>query len=36
VNNETFSIERIVQFYNGHQALDEAHDWGMQWVAGRK
>ncbi|MGF6355249.1 tellurite resistance protein TerA [Paenibacillus sp. 4624] len=36
VNDETFSIERIVQFYNGHRALDEAHGWGMRWTAGSK
>ncbi|WP_145333049.1 TerD family protein [Paenibacillus xylanexedens] len=36
VNDETFSIERIVQFYNGHLALDEAHGWGMRWTAGSK
>ncbi|SDL16206.1 tellurite resistance protein TerA [Paenibacillus sp. OK060] len=36
VNDETFSIERIVQFYKGHRALDEAHGWGMRWTAGSK
>ena len=36
VNDETFSVEKIVQFYPGHQALDAAFHWGMQWRAGRK
>jgi len=36
VNDETFSVEKIVQFYQGHQALDQAFGWGMQWKAGRK
>ncbi|EFM10408.1 stress protein [Paenibacillus curdlanolyticus YK9] len=36
VGNETFSIERLVQFYNGHSELDRAYDWGMRWVAGKK
>lgn len=36
VNDETFSVEKIVQFYQGHQALDQAFHWGMQWKAGRK
>ena len=35
-NDQTFSVEKIVQFYNGHQALDKAFNWGMQWKAGRK
>lgn len=36
VNDETFSVEKIVQFYQGHQALDKAFNWGLRWVAGRK
>ena len=36
VNDETFSVEKIVQFYPGHQALDSAFHWGMRWQAGRK
>lgn len=36
VNNETFSIERLVQYYNGHREIDEAHGWGLRWVAGSK
>ncbi|HEU4962923.1 MAG TPA: TerD family protein [Bacilli bacterium] len=36
VNDETFSIERLVQFYKGHRELDKAYGWGMRWVAGRK
>lgn len=36
VNDETFSVEKIVQFYNGHQALDQAFGWGLRWTAGRK
>ena len=36
VNDETFSVEKIVQFYNGHRDLDQAFGWGMQWKAGRK
>lgn len=35
-NDQTFSVEKIVQFYRGHRALDEAFHWGMEWVAGRK
>ena len=36
VNDETFSVEKIVQCYPGHQALDSAFHWGMRWQAGRK
>ncbi len=35
-NDQTFSVEKIVQFYQGHQALDKAYNWGMKWKAGRK
>ncbi len=35
-NDQTFSVEKIVQFYQGHQALDQAFHWGMRWKAGRK
>ena len=36
VNDETFSVEKVVQFYSGHPALDEAFHWGLSWKAGRK
>lgn len=36
VNDETFSVEKIVQFYPGHPQLDEAFHWGLRWQAGRK
>lgn len=36
VNDETFSVEKIVQFYPGHPALDKAFHWGLSWQAGRK
>ena len=35
-NDQTFSVEKIVQFYRGHRELDQAFNWGMQWKAGRK
>ncbi|TXK84799.1 TerD family protein [Paenibacillus sp. N3.4] len=35
-NNETFSIERLVQYFSGHQELDKGFNWGMKWVAGSK
>lgn len=36
VNDETFSVEKIVQFYPGHPELDRAFGWGMRWTPGRK
>ena len=36
VNNDTFSIEKIIQFYGGHQLMDQAYGWGMRWTPGRK
>ena len=35
-NNETFSVEKLVRFFNGHEDLDRAYNWGMQWVEGSK
>lgn len=35
-NDETFSVEKIVRFYSGHQQLDKDFQWGLKWVAGRK
>ena len=36
VDDTTFSVEKIVQFYQGHEMLDRAFNWGMRWKAGRK
>jgi tellurite resistance protein TerA len=36
VNDETFSVEKIVQFYQGHEELDRQFGWGIQWEPGRK
>jgi tellurite resistance protein TerA len=36
VDNETFSIERLVQYFSGHREMDEAYGWGLRWVAGSK
>ena len=32
----TFSVEKVVIFFNGHQFMDEAFHWALRWVAGRK
>lgn len=36
MNDETFSVEKQVRFFDGHRQMDEAFSWGLRWVAGRK
>ena len=36
INDETFSVEKIVQFYPSHRELDADFGWGLRWQAGRK
>lgn len=36
VNNETFKVERVVDYFKGHKQMDEAFGWGMNWVRGSK
>lgn len=36
INNETFSVEKVVHFFNGHKEMDKGFNWGLNWVAGRK
>lgn len=33
---ESFSIEKIVRFFDGHEEMDRAFNWGLRWVAGHK
>ena len=36
INNETFRVQRLVEYFKNHIELDRAYDWGMQWRAGSK
>ena len=36
VKDETFSVEKIVQFFRGHAMMDQAFGWGLNWKPGRK
>ncbi len=36
MNDETFSVEKIVQFFGGHSMMDRAFGWGLNWKPGRK
>ncbi len=35
-NDETFSVQKLVEFYNGHVSMDKAFNWGIQWIPGKK
>lgn len=32
----TFSIEKIVEFFDDSEQMDRAFDWGLRWTVGRK
>ncbi|MBQ9478684.1 MAG: TerD domain-containing protein [Selenomonadaceae bacterium] len=32
----TFSVEKVVDFFDSQRYLDEAFNWGLRWSAGRK
>lgn len=34
--NDNCIVEKIVDYYSGHQALDKAYNWGIKWHRGRK
>ena len=34
--NNTFKVTKIVEYFRGHQDVDRAYGWGLQWVAGSK
>lgn len=34
--NEAIKITKLVDYKNGHQEVDRAYGWGMQWQAGHK
>lgn len=36
VNDTTFSVEKLVRYFEGHEKMDRAYNWGMRWVPGRK
>ncbi|AIQ68083.1 TerD family protein [Paenibacillus graminis] len=35
-NDETFSVERLVEYFSGHQELDQYYHWNLRWEAGSK
>ncbi|WP_037283708.1 TerD family protein [Saccharibacillus sacchari] len=36
VGDQTFSIERLVEYFSGHRELDQAYGWGLRWTTGSK
>ena len=36
IRNETFCIEKLIQFFSGQQAMDTFYGWGMDWKPGKK
>ncbi|MBO5591006.1 MAG: hypothetical protein J5923_07215 [Acidaminococcaceae bacterium] len=36
VNDETFSVQKIIQFFDGHEEIDRAFNWGLRWKPERK
>lgn len=32
----TFSVEKVVEFFNDSEQMDRAFDWGLRWTVGRK
>ena len=35
-SGDTFSVEKQVRFFDGHRVMDQAYNWGLRWVAGKK
>ena len=33
---ETFSVEKLVRFFDGHQPMDHFYHWGLKWHTARK
>lgn len=32
----TFSVQKVVQYFSGHPEMDRAFNWGLRWTPGRK
>ena len=32
----TFSVEKVVEFFDDSEQMDRAFDWGLRWTIGRK
>lgn len=36
LNNETFSVEKVVRFFDEGEIMDRNFGWGLRWTPGRK
>ena len=36
VNDKSFSVEKLIHFFSGHEEMDRYYHWNMRWVHGRK
>lgn len=36
VNDETFSVEKLVKFFDSHKKMDRFYNWGITWIYGVK
>lgn len=34
--SNSFAVEKLIRFFDGHESLDRAFGWGLRWKAGRK
>ncbi|KAI7258240.1 hypothetical protein KC345_g10603 [Hortaea werneckii] len=35
-SDETLSVERLVEYFSGHEELDQHYNWNLRWEAGSK
>lgn len=35
-SDETLSVERLVEYFSGHEELDQYYNWNLRWEAGSK
>lgn len=35
-NDETFAVEKLIRYFNGHEQLDRAYGWNFRWTVGSK
>lgn len=34
--NDTFTVEKLITFFDGHISMDRAYNWGLNWKPGKK
>ncbi|KHD36156.1 Tellurium resistance [Clostridium acetobutylicum] len=36
VNDQNFSVEKLVKYFPGHEAMDRKYHWGLKWKSAKK